>query len=69
LRKTAVRKIDRKVSVSIAASTASWNAGRKFTAAWLPDRASCSVSWAATSRRTAASFSIDTERSAKVELS
>ena len=42
-------KCDRKVSVSTAASMASLNAGRKFTACWLPFRASCSVSRSASS--------------------
>jgi hypothetical protein len=69
VRRTAVRKIDRNVSVSMAASTANWNAGRKLTACWFPASASCSVSRSASSRRTSGSSSMATERSAKVSLS
>ena len=69
VRRTAVRKIDRKVSVSTAASMASWKAGRNATACWLPLRASCSVRRLASSRRTAGSLSMSTVRSLNVALS
>ena len=68
VRCTAVRKIDRKVSVSIAASTANWNAGRKFTAFWFPALASSWVRRSASSRRTSGSSSMATERSANESL-
>ncbi len=66
---TAVRKIDRNVSVSTTASTAIWNAGRKSTACRLPLRASCSVRRAASSRRTVGSSSSSTARLLNDELS
>ena len=49
VRRMAVRKMERKVSVSITASMASCTAGRKAMACWLPLRASWSVSRRASS--------------------
>ena len=69
VRSTAVRKIDRKVSVLMPASTASSKAGRKFTACWLPSRASCSVRVVAISWRTVDESSSATTRSLNVSLS
>ena len=69
VRRMAVRKIDRKVSVSATASIASSTAGRKARACWLPLLTSCSVRRNDSCRRTAGEFSSSTARWLKLSLS
>ena len=67
--RTALRKIDLNVSVSITPARASSKAGRKLVACWLPAWTSCSVSRWESSRRTASELSGSTARALNESLS
>ena len=69
VRCTALRKIERNVSVSIAASSATSTPGRKLLACWLPASTSCSVRRFASSLRTDCESRGATARWLKVWLS
>ena len=67
--RTALRKIDLNVSVSIRPSSASSNAGRNSVACWFPAWTSCAVNRRASSVRTACELSGSTARSLNDSLS